>query len=99
MSEAVILDKLDPVTKFEIWEPRYHDKRVLLHLQRVKHAQPHIKVVFTKAKATQYEGEWYISKKDAMKYKKEDNGVAGMYCVPFDKFRPLIVKDTHKYWM
>lgn len=92
----MLLDKLEPVTTLEIWEPKYSDKwedgseGVLLHADKVNHAKsPHLKIVFTKTKAEKFEGEWYISKKKAKSYDKVWNGSAWCYDVPFSHLEPL----------
>lgn len=77
------LSKFDHMKTIEIWEPRYHDDMVLLLMDKVKHSPEHIRVVFTKTKADKYKGDFYISKKKAMRYKKEYNGRAYCYAVPF----------------
>lgn len=89
----MILDKFTPMTKIEIWEPRYHDRMVLLHVDKVRKAQPHIKVVFTKTKSDTFAGDWYISKKAAMKFKKDWNGSAYCYAIPFDKLEVLEINE------
>lgn len=72
---------------FDIWNPRWHDKRVLMAVHKVS---DHNRVVFSKSKALK--GEFYISGKIVKRYKKENNGKIECFSVPLDKFEPLEIK-------
>lgn len=79
------LDRLTPFHYFEIWEPVYSKKAVLLACHKVG---THNKVVFTKA-PSMGEEPYYVSGKDVRKCKKESNGRINCYIVPLDKLQPL----------
>lgn len=96
------LDKYDQVATLEVWEPRWHKERgkkhVLLACYKVDGAKTdHLKIVFTKSKAMQ--GDWYLSRKAARRYKKESNSAILCYAVPLDRLQPLEVskRSIHEF--
>lgn len=91
----MLLKKLDQIAVFDIWQPRWHDKIVLLSVHKVDKAKTdHIKVVFSKAPSM--DGDWYASRKAIMRCPKETNGTIQCYAVPLDKLEPLQI--NHKDW-
>ena len=81
----MILDRLTPCNYFEIWTPRWHDRKVLLAAHKVG---THNKIKFTKAKSLGEE-PYYISGAKVKKCKKETNGTIMCYAVPLDDLEPL----------
>lgn len=63
-----------------IWNPRWHDRRVLISANKIKE---HNVIEFTKTGAL--EGLYYISGKKARQFKKESNGVIDCYSIPLDE--------------
>lgn len=91
--KTITLDKFTPMSTFDIWEPRWRDRRVLLAKRRIK---DHNKVIISQEKAdgTRYFPEpLYISGKDAKKYKVESNGVIDVYSIPLEAFSLLIINE------
>ncbi len=84
------LDRWSQLHYFEIWEPRYYDKTVLLAANKVG---THNKIVFTKA-TSMGEDPYYVSGKTVKRYKKESNGRLMCYVVPLDKLEPLEISDN-----
>lgn len=86
----MIVSKYEPLTKLEIWQPRYHDKKVLLACGKVDNAKTkYLKIVFTKAPTM--EGDWIIDKTRVKRFKRETNGVIQVYAVPLSELLPLEV--------
>lgn len=83
------LHQQTPAQLFTIWQPRYHDKKVLLAKFKVG---THNKVVFTKAPdmGTQ---PYYISGEKVKSYPAESNGKIQCYAVPIDALEPLETKE------
>lgn len=81
----VMFPKYTQFSCFEIWMPRWHDKKVLLAAHKVG---VHNKVTFTKAQSLGTE-PYYVSGATVKKYKKEDNGKIMCYAVPIDELQPL----------
>lgn len=77
-----------PMQRFDIFQPRWHDRRVLLKASKVRE---HNKVVFTKA-PTLGDQPYYLSGKTIKKYKKESNGVIDVYSVPLDDLEDLTIE-------
>lgn len=88
--EPMILSKWEPKNLIEIWQPRYHDKKVLINPAKVGR---HNKVIFTKAPSLT--GTYYLSGEKIKKYPKESNGTIMCYCVDVSELRPLeeTIKD------
>lgn len=72
------------VAKLIIWAPRYHDRVVLVHAQKVK---KHVLIALTKAGSLN--GLYYISGKNVKKGRKDTNGKAPMYAVNLDDLLPF----------
>jgi len=82
-----------------LWEPRWHDKKALLAKKKVG---DHNKILFTgkptgdpnKDELALHDATpWYISGKDARKYKTESNGVIDVLAVPLSALTPLELKE------
>lgn len=84
----VIVDKMTPMNKISIWEPRYHDNRVLIHPNKVS---AHNKIVFTKAPSLS--GTYYLAGRTIRKYNKVSNGSVQCYAVPISELRPLQINE------
>ena len=86
----MILDKFTPLTFFSIKEPRWHDKRVLLKVDKVNRSpNKFLKVRFQKY----ITGDWVIAKSVVKRYPKESNSVIMCYSVPLDKLEPLEISN------
>ena len=83
------MTKFTPLNYFQIWQPRYHDKRVLLAKHRVG---THNKIVFTKAPSMGTQ-PYYVSGKEVKKYKLESNGSIPCYAVPVSSLEPLEITN------
>lgn len=79
------LDKHTQFKYFEIWEPKYSNKTVLLAKRKVG---THNKIIFTKAPSMGTE-PYYVSGAVVRKCKKTNNGAIDCYVVPLDKLEPL----------
>lgn len=82
--ESVKLCKHRGATCLEIWHPRYHDNRVLIACRKVR---DHNIIKFTKAPSVP--GLWYISGKNARKYRKASNGSILCFEVPLEELKPF----------
>lgn len=85
----MLLDKATQFRKITIWEPRWHDKKVLIASRKVGE---HNKIIFTGVPGeTNYMGDkpYYLSGQTIKKCKKESNGTIDCYVVPLDKLEPL----------
>lgn len=82
------LPKYTQFSYFEIFQPRWHDKTVLVHANRLKNAKTQwIKIRFTKAPSM--EGDWVISKKKALSFPLGTNGTTQMRVIPLSALEPL----------
>lgn len=70
--------------QIEIWQPRWHDRVVLIAKHKV--ASRNV-VVFTKTKALK--GRYYVSGEDITACPLESNGKIECYAVPLDKLTLL----------
>ena len=86
------LPKFTQFHYFDIWSPRWHDRRVLLAAHRVG---THNKIVFTKAPSMGDE-PYYISGKEVKKYPKETNGRIDCYAVPVSAIQPLELTNDYQ---
>lgn len=75
---------------FEIWTPRWHDRKVLLACHKVGE---HNKIVFTKAPTLGAE-PYYVSGKTIKASKKENNGKIDCYAVDLSLLEPLELEET-----
>lgn len=73
----MIISRTKPINKIEIWQPRYHDRTVLIATYKVK--QDNV-IIFTKAK--HLPDEYYLSGETIKKYPVETNGTISCYVVP-----------------
>lgn len=85
------LPKMTQFKFFDIWQPRYHDKKVLLAAHKVGE---HNKIVFSKAPSMGTE-PYYISGKEAKKHPKESNGRIECYAVPVSAIEPLELTNDY----
>ncbi len=86
------LGKYEPLTLFEVWQPRYHDKTVLLKAEKVKNAKTqYLKIKFTKAPTM--EGDWVISKQKAKSFPKSTNGTIQCYVIPLSELKILNINE------
>ena len=74
--------------QFDIWQPRWKDRTVLLAAHKVG---THNLVVFTKAPTLP--GEYYISGRDVHMCSKTTNGKIEVYEVPLKFLEPLERED------
>lgn len=81
----MLISKYTQMSYFEIWEPRYRDKKVLLAKRKVG---THNKIIFTRAPSMGTE-PYYISGAKVKKYKLEGNGRIPVYAVPISELEPL----------
>lgn len=76
-----------PCKSFNIWSPRWRDRRVLLASHKIGE---HNKIYFTgKDGASMGTDPYYISGKIAKKYKQESNGTIQCRSIPLDELKPL----------
>lgn len=80
----MILGRLTTAQRFEIIQPRWRDRVVLIKASRVG---THNSIVFTNAPT--YPGEYYVSGRDAHMCKLDSNGKIPCYAVPLDLLEPL----------
>lgn len=77
----MLLAKYEPLTYFEIFAPRWHDKTVMLKAPKVNAAKTkYLKIKFTNTPSLPE--DYVISKAKAMTYKKQSNGTIMCYIVP-----------------
>ncbi len=81
----MVFDRFTQFRFFEIWQPRWRDKVVLLAKHKIGE---HNKIVFTKAPSMGTE-PYYISGKEARRFKTETNGTLDCLVVPLSKLQPL----------
>ncbi len=89
----MIADKFMQMAYFEIWQPRYHDRVVLLSKNKVG---THNKIRFTKA-PSMGDGLYYVSDKVVKKCKVESNGTIKCYAVPLDELERLEITEKTEY--
>lgn len=95
----MILDRRDHKITFRIWEPRYHDKKVLLSKLKVDQPKAKRKVehLIVELESNYMRGSWYLSRTVAKRAKVESNGVIDCYCVPLDKLQTVEISERSKY--
>ena len=88
----MILPKYSHIKTIEIWNPRWHDRMVLINESHLDKKIPHYRIVFTKVKSMT--GNYYLSYKTIKKGKKEmhDGGVIRR-AVPMSKLEDLIIEE------
>lgn len=79
------LPRMTQMKYFAIYQPRYHDKRVLLAAHKVGE---HNKIVFLQAPDMGTE-PYYVSGKTVKKYPKQSNGAIKCYAVPLSELETL----------
>jgi len=84
--------RLTQMSYFGIFEPRYHDKTVLLACHKVG---PHNKIVFLKAPSLGKE-PYYVSGAVVKKCSKTSNGSLNCYVVPLDELSPLELINDYR---
>lgn len=87
--DKLVLPKYTQFKYFEIYQPRWHDRKVLLACHKVGQ---HNKIVFTQAPSLGTE-PYYVSGTVAKKCKKVSNGTINCYAVDLDKLRPLEIEE------
>ena len=80
----MILKKDTPANKFEIRNPRWKDRTVLLAKYKVG---MHNEVIFTHAKSMP--GSYYISGSEAKNYPINSNGKIDCYAIPMNALERL----------
>lgn len=85
----MVLDKYTQMSYFEIWQPRYHDKTVLLAARKVG---THNKILFTKA-PSMGNTPYYIAGNIVKKCTQESNGKIMCYVVSIEKLEPLEITE------
>ena len=80
----MLITKLTPCNRVEIWQPRWKDRTVMAAKYKVG---THNEIVFTKAPTMK--GSYYISGKAITKYPLQTNGKLLCYCVPLDDLELL----------
>lgn len=90
------LPKYTQFSVFDIYAPRWHDKTVLVHAQRLKNAKTQwIKIKFTKSPTM--EGDWVISKQKALSFPLGTNGTTQMRIIPLKELEPLeLINDIRE---
>lgn len=89
----ITLNKYDQTTFFSIWQPRWHDKVVLLRADKIKKAKTqYLKIKFTKAPSM--EGDWCISTVKAKTFPIETNGTIQCYAVKLSELQPLTINNN-----
>jgi hypothetical protein len=86
----MLLPRLTTCQKFEIIQPRWHDRTVLLARHKVG---THNSVVFTNAPT--YPGEYYVSGRDVTRSELTTNGTIQCFAVPLDYLEPLEREGIH----
>lgn len=89
----MMLDRLTQFKYFEIWEPKYSTKRVLLKASKVG---VHNKIVFTKAPSMGTD-PYYVSGRTVKKYPKVYNSSIWCYNVPLEELTPLELTENSKF--
>lgn len=85
----MILGRLTPVVKFVVFNPRWHDRKVLIADYKIA---THNQINFPKANSLA--GDWYISGKEAKTFpleplKTKAGGTMNVRVVPLDALQPL----------
>lgn len=88
---TIKLGRFEPFTFFDVWQPRWHDKVVLLKAKKVKEGNQWLKIKFSKAPSL--EEEYVISKAKALTFPKDSNGTADMIAVPLNELSVLEIDE------
>lgn len=94
--EEMKLPRLEPLTYFEIYSPRWHDKTVLLKASKIRDAKTkYLKIKFTKAPSM--EGDWVISRQKAISFPLTTNGTIQCRAIPLKELEPLtLINDIRE---
>lgn len=77
-----------------IWEPRYHDDKILIHVDKVPQDIEHYIIRFSKEAPKEKYGWFYMSGKMIRRHQKQKNGKGEVYCVPLNK-RETFIPDKN----
>lgn len=85
----MVIGRLTPVIKFEVWNPRWNDRKALIADYKIG---THNQINFPKAKSLA--GDWYISGKEAKTFpleplKTKAGGTMNVRVIPLDALQPL----------
>ena len=80
----MVLSRLTPCQKIEIWQPRWKDRTVLIAKYKVG---AHNEIVFTKTKSMP--DSYYLSGKDIQSSPLDSNSKIECYAVPMNKLELL----------
>lgn len=99
----MIIDKYTPLNAInDVWAPKYSTQEAYIACWKVNRSKLNIKLTFSKiSDSNEYSGAWYISKKDAKKYKKKfDNNGVECYVIPMSAFSKLEYnnRSMHEIW-
>lgn len=72
-----------------VWEPRWHDHRVLLAKHKVKKGINTILITGAPRRTSAAEGRYELSEIAIRSYPIESNGTIPCYAVPLDKLRRI----------
>lgn len=78
------LDRKTICQKIEIWQPRWHDRKVLIAKHKVG---THNEITFTKAPT--YPDHYYLSGNEIQSSPLDTNGKIDCYAVPLSKLEVL----------
>lgn len=82
--------KHQPYRVFEVWQPKWSTKEVLLNVNKYSDNIEHYLVKFTKTPSM--EGWYYVDRKTLKKCKTQKNGNGEMFILPLSKledFTPI----------
>lgn len=85
----MLLNKLTPAQKIDIWSPRWKDRRILIAKFKVGN---HNEITFSKTKSLP--GIYYLSGATIKKYPLETNGKIACYAVHMDELETLERKEA-----
>ena len=85
----MVVDRFTSLNFFDIFQPRWRDRKVLLAKHKIGE---HNKIVFSKAPSLGT-APYYISGKEARKYKTESNGKIDCLAVPISALEPLEISE------
>ena len=72
----------------QVWEPRYHDRKVLVAAHKVRKGMNIIKIKHPN-KIGAYDGRYRMSAIAIKSYPLESNGVINCYALPIDKLERI----------
>lgn len=96
MAKIKELDFFDQLAHFQVWNPKWSTKQVLIACYKVDNAKTdHIKITFPKSNAMK--GDWYASRAMIRKCPTQNNGVILCYMVDLDKLEKLVIRARSQY--